>query len=114
MAHAHDGGLGSDGRGLPVLRDAQVYSIGRVVTRILEIALAAGLGQGSATMSLASSPADTRPISNDAATHAAPGAAIPPAPSALPATASTVPVSKGWHWEVQRLGRRVVRVMPER
>jgi len=97
-----------------VLRDAQVYYVERVVARSLEIALAAVLVQGSATMSLASSPAETRPISNDAATQAAPGAATPPAPSALPATASTQPVSKGWHWEVQRLGRRVIRVMPER
>jgi len=24
------------------------------------------------------------------------------------------PAADGWHWEVQRLGRRVIRVMPER
>jgi hypothetical protein len=84
------------------------------MTRILEVALAAAVVHGTATMSLAGSPAGAQPISNNAVTQAAPEAATQPAPSALASTASAQPVSKGWHWEVQRLGRRVIRVMPER
>jgi hypothetical protein len=87
----------------------------KMTVPIIEIALAAALVCGAATVSLAGSLADARPISNDAATRAAPEAATRPVPSALASTASAQPpASKGWHWEVQRLGRRVIRVMPLR
>jgi hypothetical protein len=84
------------------------------VTRIVEIALAAALVCGAATVALAGSPAGAQAITPSAAVPAAPETVTRPVPSALASTASAQPVSKGWRWEVQRLGRRVIRVMPER
>jgi hypothetical protein len=90
---------------------------GGVVTRMIGIALAAAVACGAATVARAVSPAGAgaQASSPSAPPQAAPEAATRPVPSALASTASAQPpVPKGWHWEVQRLGRRVIRVMPER
>jgi len=80
----------------------------------MEIARAAALVYGTAAVLLAGSPADGQATSPGAPAQAAPETPSKPVPSALTGTASPQPASDGWHWEVQRLGRRVIRVMPQR
>jgi hypothetical protein len=90
---------------------------GEVVTRITELARAAALVYATyvtAAVSTAGAPAGGQATSPDAPAQAAPGKAAQPVPSALTGATTAHPAADGWHWEVQRLGRRVIRVMPQR
>jgi len=85
-----------------------------MVTRISQLARAAVLLSCAAAVSTAGAPAGGQAISPDAPAQAAPETPTQLVPSALTGVTTAQPASDGWHWEVQRLGRRVVRVMPER
>jgi len=84
------------------------------VSRIIELARAAVLLSCTAAVSMPGASADGQAISPGAPAQAAPETPTRPVPSALTGDASAQPAADGWHWEVQRLGRRVIRVMPER
>ena len=84
------------------------------MTRIIEIARAAALVYLTAAVSTAGSPAGGQVNSPGASAQVAPKTPTRPVPSALTGDTSAQPASDGWLWEVQRLGRRVVRVMPQR
>lgn len=84
------------------------------MTRIIEITRAAALVYGTATMSLVGAPAGVQATTPGAPAQAAPETPTPPVPAALTGTASAQPGPNSWHWEVQRLGRRVIRVIPVR
>lgn len=84
------------------------------MTRIIEIVRAAALVYVTAAVPTAGSPAGGQAVSPGAPAPAAPETPAPPVPSALPGATTAQPAADGWHWEVQRLGRRVIRVMPER
>ena len=84
--------------------------------RIIGLAIGAALVLGIATASFAESPYGAQAISPSVPPQGGVRDETPP-PSALtgsppPATACAQPA--GWTWTTQRLGRRVVRVVPQR
>jgi len=85
--------------------------------RIVVLAIGAALVLGAATASFAESPYGAQAASPSVPLQGSVRNETPPPPYALtgsPPQATLPAQPDGWTWTTQRLGRRVVRVVPQR